>query len=141
MNSEKFKFGNVVFLRRRAEAPKNPTELRLALHAASFSPIPVAGKNPGFEGWQDKVGASVEEIRSWGENVFFAKRTNTGILCKWTPFADVDIRNEAAALAVEQLIRDRFGEHGRILVRTGSAPKRGVLFRAREPFTKITVKL
>src|SRR5256885_16842809 len=96
---------------------KDPTELRLALHAASYSPIPVAGKIPGFTGWQEKVGASVKEIRSWG--VFFRKQTNTGILCRWTPFADVDIRSEAAALAVEQLIRDRFGEHGRMLVRTG----------------------
>jgi Primase C terminal 2 (PriCT-2)/Bifunctional DNA primase/polymerase, N-terminal len=121
--------------------PLDPTELRLALHAANFSPIPVEGKIPGFTGWQEKVGASVKEIRSWGKNVSFAKRTNTGILCKWTPFADVDIRVEAAAATVEQLIRDRFGEHGRILVRTGSAPKRGVLFRAREPFSKITVKL
>jgi hypothetical protein len=118
---------------------KNPTELRLTLHAASFSPIPVAGKIPDFTGWQKKVGAGVEEIRSWGKN--FAKSTNTGILCRWTPFADIDIRIEAAATAVEQLIRDRFGEHGKVLVRTGSAPKRGVPFRAREPFTKITIKL
>jgi hypothetical protein len=119
----------------------NPTDLRLALHAASFSPIPVEGKIPNFTGWQQKVGASVEEIRSWGEDASFAKRTNTSILCRWTPFADIDIRTDAAATAVEQLIRDRFGEHGRVLVRTGSAPKRGVLFRTSEPFTKITINL
>jgi Bifunctional DNA primase/polymerase, N-terminal/Primase C terminal 2 (PriCT-2) len=135
---EHFTFGGFTFVRRR---PRDPTELRLELRSAGFSPIPVRGKNPGFAGWQEKTDASVEEIRHWGDDVFFAQRANTGILCRWTPFADIDVRDEAAAVAVEKLIRDRFGEHGKVLVRIGRAPKRGLLFRTSAPFVKIVISL
>jgi hypothetical protein len=135
---EHFTVGGFTFIRRR---PRDPTELRLELRAAGFSPIPVMGKNPGFVGWQEKTDASVEEIKSWATAGFFRPRRSTGILCKRTPFADIDVRDEAAALAVEQLIRDRYSAHGKVLVRIGRAPKRGVLFRTDVPFTKIVVNL
>jgi hypothetical protein len=136
---EFFEFGGITFVRRR---PRDPTELRLELRAAGFSPIPVRGKNPGFAGWQEKIDVSVEEIKHWGDDVFFRQRRSTGINCRWTPFCDIDIRDEAAAVAVEKLIRDRYGKPGTpVLVRIGRAPKRGVLFRTDAPFTKIVVNL
>jgi hypothetical protein len=42
-----------------------------------------------------------------------------------------------AADAVEDLVRDRFGERGEILVRFGLSPKRAIPFRTAKPFSKI----
>jgi hypothetical protein len=48
-----------------------------------------------------------------------------------------DIRDPYAAAAVERLVRDRFEDKGRILVRFGNAPKRCIPFQTIEPFRKI----
>src|SRR5215471_7043476 len=65
--------------------------------------------------------------------------SNTGILTRLTPVLDADILNQDAAVAVENLVRERFEERGYILVRIGLAPKRAILFRTLTPFDKITV--
>jgi hypothetical protein len=67
--------------------------------------------------------------------------TNSGILTAATPALDLDLLNELAAIDVEDLVRKRFEEHGRILVRIGKPPKRAILFRNVEPFPKISVAL
>ena len=41
----------------------SPYQVRLALKAAGFSPIPCKGKRPLLEGWQRKLDASDEEMR------------------------------------------------------------------------------
>jgi putative DNA primase/helicase len=138
--SELYRIGDSNLIFRLWTGPRTPTELRLKLAAVGFSPIPITGKAPKLTRWQTKVGASAKEIRSWGRG-YFSTHTNTGILCKQTPFLDVDIRVEAAAAAVEQLVRDRYGEHGKFMVRTGRAPKRGVPFHTTAPFGKIEIRL
>lgn len=44
-----------------------------------------------------------------------------------------------AAEAIEELVRERFEEHGHLMVRIGRPPKRAFLFRTETPFAKITI--
>ena len=71
----------------------------------------------------------------------FPYAASTGILTRFVPTLDIDITSEPAAKSVEALVRERFEEHGYLLVRVGRAPKRAVLFRCDEPFRKITAEL
>ena len=52
------------------------------------------------------------------------------------PCFDIDIKDEAAASACEQLVRDRFDGQGALLVRFGLAPKRLIPFCTAAPFPK-----
>lgn len=110
------------------------TELRLAIQARGFSPIPVCGKKPLLPVWQTKAGADAAEIIAWGS---FPEWPNTGILTEYTPAADIDIRHSEAAMRVEDVARERFGSYGTFLTRFGEVPKRCVLFRTDTPFAKI----
>ena len=102
------------------------TKHRLALHAAGFAPIPVAGKRALMEGWST-THASPEEITSWEPR--FPQWPNTGILTEDTPALDNDITQADAADAVDELVRDWFDGRGVILTRFGHAPKRAILFQ------------
>jgi hypothetical protein len=66
---------------------------------------------------------------------------NTGALTRLMPTLDLDILNENAARAIEDVVRERFEERGHVLVRIGLPPKRAVLFRTIEPFPKITANV
>jgi hypothetical protein len=114
------------------------TELRLALRANRYSPIPVLGKEPLVVGWQTKSGASEAEITGWASR--YRKLTNTGILTKNTASADVDIPLQDVADAVEDVMRDWFDGRGPLLCRFGNAPKRALLFRVSAPFPKLVAK-
>ena len=63
------------------------------------------------------------------------------MLTKFTPCIDIDLLNEDAAKAVEELARERFEERGYFLVRVGKAPKRAILFRTNDPFPKCSLAL
>ena len=115
------------------------TSLRVMLQDAGFSPIPVMGKKPVIEDWPNKLDVSREEIFSW--EIEFPDVNNTGILTQNTPTFDCDILSPVAAAAVEKLLRERFGKTGRILKRTGMAPKFAIPFRTDTAFAKIQVKL
>jgi Bifunctional DNA primase/polymerase, N-terminal len=110
-------------------------DIRCALLAAGFLPLPLRGKKPAFDEWQKKLQTNDAEIRLWGS--MWPNATNTGILTKFTPAIDIDIMVPDAAAATEELVREWFGEHGNILVRFGKVPKRAVLLRTDEPFKKI----
>ena len=112
------------------------TALRQQLREAGYAPIPVNGKRPALEGWQTKANTKPQEINEWEEVFFYAK--NTGLLTEHTPTLDIDILDQEAATAVEELVRERFGERGHILVRFGQSPKRAIPFRTDTPFSKIT---
>jgi len=115
-------------------------EIRQALVDRGYVPIPVVGKAPPFSKWQQVENVTTKMLEGWRRN--WPSATNTGVLTKTTPTLDIDILNEPAAVAVEELVRDRFGEHGCILVRIGNAPKRAIPFCVRgAPFSKITVNL
>ena len=79
------------------------------------------------------------EIEWWSRTSPAA--TNTGILTRLTPTLDIDILDPEAATAIEDLVRDRFEERGRVLVRFGRSPKRCIPFRTNTPFRKIVVNL
>jgi hypothetical protein len=123
----------------------DPTTLRRKLKAAGYSPIPLYGKEPpiygknntrkGLAQWEELHDATPEMIEMWRKQ--WPDAINTGVLAMRTPGGDIDIRNPEAAQAVEDLIRDRYLEHGNILVRFGSPPKRLIPFRTDEPFAKI----
>jgi hypothetical protein len=114
------------------------SELRNTLRCAGYSPIPVNGKKPVIDAWEQKLVTNPDEIKLW-DTLFGA--TNTGILTKITPTIDIDILNPEAAKAVEELARGRFEERGYFMVRIGLPPKRAVLLRTSAPFAKIERKL
>ena len=62
-------------------------------------------------------------------------------MTRLAPAIDIDLLDEAAAIAVEELARERFEEHGYFLVRIGRPPKRAILLRTDEPFKKIMREL
>jgi hypothetical protein len=114
-------------------------EVRQALVDHGYVPIPVKGKIPPFKKWQNVDNVSSAMLAAWDKN--WPAATNTGILTKFTPTLDADILNEPAAVAIEDLVRERFEERGYILPRIGKPPKRAIVFRTVDPFAKITVNL
>ena len=114
-------------------------EIRQALVDRGYVPIPVTGKVPPFKRWQKIENVSRPMLEAWGRN--WPSANNTGILTRHTPTLDADILNEPAAIAIEELVRDRFEERGYILPRIGRAPKRAIPFRTLDPFAKITANL
>jgi hypothetical protein len=85
--------------------------------------------------WEQMLDSTFEQIEYW-EKVFNLA-DNTGVLTRRTPALDIDIMDPDAALAVEDLARERFEERGEtFLVRVGEAPKRAVVFQTDTPFPK-----
>jgi hypothetical protein len=115
------------------------TERRLQLRARGYLPIPLHGKVPPMKAWQSYTVISCDMLVLWSK--VFPLAENTGILTRYTPTLDLDILNEEAAVAVEDMIRERYEERGYLLVRIGRAPKRAILFRTNTPFRKITAPL
>jgi Bifunctional DNA primase/polymerase, N-terminal len=115
--------------------PHTPAGVRRQLRIAGFSPLPLSGKAPVLEAWQKHHDTADHEIEWWSRT--HPAATNTGVLTRLTPTLDIDIRDPDAAAAVERLVRCRFEDKGRILVRFGNAPKRCIPFQTIEPFPKI----
>jgi hypothetical protein len=114
-------------------------KVRKALVARGFVPIPLEGKVPPFKKWQEVQNVTTPMLVAWERN--YPRASNTGLLTKFTPVLDADILDEAAAIAVEDLITQRFEERGYILPRIGRPPKRAIPFRTLTPFPKITANL
>jgi RecA-family ATPase len=112
-----------------------PSEQRLQLLRAGFNPLPLSGKLPVLREWQKRQDTSEGDIDIWAK--VHASAVNTGILTRSVPCLDIDILNQDAAEAVEQLVRERFEEGGHILVRVGLSPKCGIPFRCDKAFSKI----
>ena len=117
----------------------NPTERRLLLLRAGFTPVPLHGKIPPLQSWQTLADVTPEQIGMWARS--WPDAGNTGALTARMPAFDVDIVNEDAARAVEDLVRDRYADAGVLMTRIGRAPKRAFLFRAAEAFDKIGINL
>ena len=115
------------------------TSFRKQMRAGGYLPIPVNGKIPVLKGWPKKTKIDDDEIERWEKLYPYA--LNTGLLTREMPTLDADILNQDASEAVEALVRKRFKDRGRILVRVGKAPKRAIPFRTDKPFEKITVNL
>jgi hypothetical protein len=115
------------------------TAKRLELRKAGYLPIPVEGKIPPLQEWEKRTNTNDKEIELW-EKVF-PRAKNNGLLTRPMPTFDIDITNPEAAVAIEELVRERFEERGYILIRIGRAPKRAIPFRTNTPFKKITRNL
>ena len=132
-------YGDSICASDDAVATTAPTARRLLLLDAGFSPIPAKGKATYLKGWAAIAEVTKEQIALWAED--HADHANDGLLTKHVPGFDVDIMNQAAAEAVEVLVRERFAGCGQILIRIGLAPKRLIPFRTDAPFDKITANL
>src|SRR5262249_14252340 len=116
---------------------EDATACRLALIHNGHTCLPLYGKEPpqygknnarrGLAGWQLVSNVTSSQIHMWAR--VWPDATNTGILTAPTPALDLDLLNELAAIDAEELVRERFGEHGRVLVRIGKPPKRAIPFR------------
>jgi hypothetical protein len=114
------------------------TRRRNELRLRGYLPIPCIGKTPAVKEWQRIDRVTLDMLAMW--RTTWPSATDTGALTKWMPSIDLDIFNEEAAVACEELIRERHEEKGWLLVRIGRAPKRLILFRlAGPPFEKMTV--
>jgi hypothetical protein len=109
------------------------TALRLALLANSYEPVPCWGKETHLGGWTT-ITITEQIIRGWETRT---REVNTGVRTGPTPAVDIDIKDEAAALAVEEHLRARFNGTGRLMRRVGQPPKRAFLFRTEAPFAKM----
>ena len=107
-------------------------EIRLALLRNGHLPIPVQGKRPLLQNWQN-LDPDEEMIARWGD-----QGDNTGVLCKRTAALDIDFDDAAAVQIVLAVVRDRI--RGLILERTGRAPKCAIPMYVPEPFKKVIRK-
>jgi hypothetical protein len=118
-----------------------PTEVRLRLFHAGYRPLPLYGKSPEVngKGWQQKrLTTNDDDICMWAKQ--WPDAANTGVLCRDTPFLDIDIRDPEAAEAAELLVKDRFDGHC-VLTRIGQWPKRAIPFQTAAPFPKMMINL
>lgn len=123
----------------------NPTEIRLALLDHGYKPVFLNGKNPNVmgKGWPERCRQITrEQIIQWARQpgpLSIVK--NTGVLACNTPCLDIDIKYEPAAIACEELVRERLDDGSPVLVRIGNPPKRAIPFQANIPFKKIKAEL
>ena len=108
-------------------------EVRKALLHNGHLPIPVQGKRPLLQNWQN-LSPNEEMIDGWGDT-----GNNTGVLCKRTAALDIDIDDERAVGLILALSKARF--RGVILERYGRAPKCAVPMYVPTPFRKAIRKL
>lgn len=120
---------------------------RLVEAGYEIVPIKRGTKAPPFDKWSH-LRADKKLVREWlsgSHKAVFGKREFTydgardgiGILARMTPGVDLDVRDADMADALEAFIRREIGDAP---VREGMAPKRLMLFRTEEPFTKVTSK-
>jgi hypothetical protein len=112
-------------------------EIRLQLHRCGHAPLPLIGKAPVFKQWQLRSETSEREIRRW--RWMYPYATNTGAVTRMMPALDLDIWNEKAVGAAEEIVRWRMKHRGVVLVRVGNPPKRAIPFRCDESFKKLKV--
>ena len=124
-----------------------PTDLRLQLLRLGYLPLPLYGKEPpnrknnkhgGLSDWPN-LRATHGLILMWDKK--WPDAHNSGVITAPVPAFDGDITHPEAARAVEDLVRERYEEVGRLLVRFGNPPKFAIPFRTDEPFEKLSVKL
>ena len=82
-------------------------EVRFAMVTNGYtSIIPVIGKKPVLDQWEKTKNVSREMLESWSLNC--PRANNTGILTRLVPTLDLDLLQENAATAAENLVRNRF---------------------------------
>ena len=97
-------------------------------------PLQAASKRPLIADWQH--GFEQERIEKYAANGYAGG--NTGLLTARFPCADIDIKDETCAAAVERAVKMELG-YGP--TRFGARPKRLVAYRTNAPFIKKKVLL
>jgi hypothetical protein len=110
------------------------TAYRKQLLAAGYSPVPVNGKRVHLDDWTN-IRATDAIIETWA--ITRADHLNTGVLCKDTPFIDIDVTVEEVAEEIEALFEDAIENSA---VRIGLPPKRAIPFRSDTPFRKLATQ-
>ena len=110
------------------------TIYRKQLLAAGYSPVPVNGKRIHLSDWQN-IRATPAIIETWA--ITRADHLNTGVLCRDTPFIDIDVTVEEVAEEIEALFESEIENSA---VRIGLPPKRAIPFRTDAPFKKIATQ-
>jgi hypothetical protein len=126
-----------VHSRAQRSSPNALVADRVHLLNNGFTPTPCDGKRALLDGWASLHAPTEYQIAFWSKT--HPRCQNTGILTRLTPGFDIDILNEDAAQAVEDLTVRWFAKRGIILVRVGMWPKRLILFWTDVPFKKIAV--
>jgi hypothetical protein len=110
----------------------------LALHGAdlidagyAIVPIRPGIKHPGFDGWQTSH-ADHDQLKTWLSDGF--RKAGVGIITGNVIAVDIDVTDEAMSKQLEDWCHTNIGMAP---VRVGQAPKRLLVYRADEPFTKV----
>jgi Protein of unknown function (DUF3631)/Bifunctional DNA primase/polymerase, N-terminal len=119
--------------------PMTPIEVRLQMIENGYPPVACNGKEPVMRQWERQTDVSPDTLAVWARD--FPTATNTGMLCPMTPTFDIDVSNPEAVDAIVALVEERFGDRGKVLLRTGRRPRLAVPFRTNTPFKKIKVEL
>ena len=98
-------------------------------------PIAPGTKAPRLKGWQN--GLSVEQVEHLAANG--CATYSIGLLAANYPGVDIDVTDEACALAIEAIALKVLG--GPAPSRVGQAPKRLLLYRTDKPFAKMKIFL
>ena len=110
------------------------TIYRKQLLASGYSPVPVNGKRVHLSDWPN-IRATNAIIETWATTR--ADHLNTGVLCRDTPFIDIDVTDEEVAEEIEALFESEIENSA---VRIGLPPKRAIPFRTDTPFKKIATQ-
>ena len=108
------------------------------LEANGFQPIPISRPRPGDSNLGKRPPTTLNE---WQRPACVALRLpqyagcGTGILTATTPAVDIDVRAVEVADAIDRGVRKVLGEAP---TRYGQAPKRVLVYRAAEPFSKLS---
>ena len=99
-----------------------------------FTPIPIRpnSKVPSLPNWSN-FKTTTQHIKQWSSNG--RGNAGIGILTASTPCVDIDVLDDDVACSVMEWCLNRFG---RGIIKTGLAPKIGLLYRTEEPFNKVT---
>jgi hypothetical protein len=116
-----------------------PTDVRTRLAVNGYVPIPCSGKVPVLPRWQKRTETSAGDIDIWART--YPNACNTGVLTPHTPTLDIDVLDESAVAAAVELVREKYGDRGKVMLRYGRRPKVAILFRTDAPFDKIRVML
>lgn len=106
------------------------------LHRAGWDVLPVKEREkfPVIPNWQD--GFTTQQITAFAANG--SANSSIGLLASQFPAVDIDVLDAECASAIEQFALEFFGPAP---VRYGKAPKRLLMFRTSEPFSKAKVFL
>lgn len=116
------------------EFPFAEKALRLLSNGYQIVPILPGQKRPGVEDWQT-LNATAAMVKRWSRDGF--ANGNVGVITAHTPAVDLDIYDEELAEYMEAWCLRELGDAP---VRIGRAPKRLLVFRANQPFKKLSAE-